>query len=196
MLGIPREEKFAVGTDLASGPAFGSDGARRPPFYIEQVGAWTKPGLEAGEDDRFPVWQPGHGQVIDLVIGKLSRLPDSGGKQHQFGGRTHERDNPLAVGRKIAKTTVPQPDGRRAIGLAQKNAVIVCIGFPSFRKHNRLAVGRHIRKQRPIKPGQAALARLAWRKRGNRETSLVCRQKNQAGAADIVEGQGAGRTIN
>jgi len=167
-----------------------------PPFHIEQVGAWTKPGLEAGEDNRFPVWQPGHGQVIGLVIGKLSRLPDSGGKQHQFGGRTHEGDKPIGRREKDSQNHHP-PAGRQASHRScAENAVIVCLGFPSFRKHNRLAIGRHIRKQRPIKPGEAALARLAWRKCGNRETSLVCRQKNQAGTADIVDGQGAGRTIN
>lgn len=103
-LAVHGQEKFAVGGNQASGDALGRDCARSPALYVEQVGATGMAGLGGGEHNRFTIRQPDAGQMIGLVIGELPGLADASRKEHELGWGSDGGENPLTVGRQIAKT--------------------------------------------------------------------------------------------
>ena len=53
-------------------------------------------------------------EVVDLVVGELPGLADSGGKQNQFGRGTDGGENPLAIGGKDCQSR-RRRDARRVI---------------------------------------------------------------------------------
>ena len=131
-------------------------------------------GLVGGEHDRLTIRQPGAGVMFGLIIGKLPRFSDAGRKEHEIARRSDIDERPFTVRRKTAKVTFSEPDGRRTIRWAQKNTGVGAGCFSALGEQDGLAVGRHVAKQRPVKPRKAAFACLARCKRKDTETRFIC----------------------
>src|SRR5579862_7931071 len=134
--------------------------------------------------------------MVLFVVGKLPWFADPSGQQDQFGGGADLGDDPLSIGRKEAKATVPEAYRGRAIHFTEKHAVVAGGGFTRLGENNRLAVGRDIAQKRPVEPGKAALAGLAGREYRDAHASFVGGHQDLAGAADVLHGESAGRAVD
>ena len=126
----------------------------------------------------------------------LPGFADAGWMEHQLGGRAHLRQHPFAIRGKEAEASITEAHCGGAISFAHVDTVVRPHGFAGFREDDGLAVGRHVCDEGPIEPRETAFMRLAGRKSVNADARFIGSEKNEAGAADVMNRQAARRTVD
>ena len=136
------------------------------------------------------VSHPADPDVVDRILAQRLGLSHARGQQvHRCGRSIGPGHSPFAVRRESDSGAFPEPNRRRAVGLAHVNRVLGSAAFSGLGKKYVLAVRRQVAWSRPIEPGQIPLFGFPGSKPDNAGAIDAACQQDIALFADIQQGQ-------
>src|ERR1700722_12005703 len=115
--------------------------------------------------------------MTNIGVRELARLSRSCRQEENLIGFGRQAaDRPLVVRRKIHGITVAQPNGRRAVQVAEKRPIVIAAVLVAKKK--RLAVGGKSRSIRPVHPGEIAAFRMVGSEHHKFETLVGYIEQN------------------